>query len=784
MSKPTPLQRLKESRVFQALGVYLGMSWAAIGAVDLLESQFGLPDWIFTMTLILLLAGLIIVLATAWVQSLPSTTAAEEAGEIPSDWELAPAQALATLRSGRLPHLTWARAIIGGVFAFSLLFGGAGLYVVVTGDRLSFGPQEIGANEAAMGIAVLPFSVAGAELAVWREGMVDLLTAGLDGVGGLRTIDSRTVLARWHETVGDTEVVDLALALAAAGRTGARYALSGSAVALGPNVRLSADLYDLSDGSEVAQGSAEGPADSVLVLVDQLGMDLMRDFLEESGGQTLAPQRIAGLTTSSLPALRAFLEGEAHFRRGDLEDAIISMEEALQFDPTFSLALFRLYQAFGWVASVDGDRTQEVGDRLRANLKGLPARDQAILVADMAIGDGTVWDDREVEVLVELYPDDPEAWNVLGETHYHAMGPAQGGYARAREAFERARALSPGFLPYYYHAIEMAIAAGDGARARELLEAAYELAPEDDLRFQGYRFSLWAFVEATDAVAAADSLRVLKDAEWPELERFEEIPLMPAAMNRAWHLTVEPDLDLRDADFLEWAFDLSLATGRLDEALQHMRDFRQTEVTPLMPLEFLANQIVGGIPDDELDRALAPSVCGASEHPDVLCTTATALHGLDRGRVAEAKARAALDREIAAELFSEEDDDHAKDHLVGAMILEGVAAWTEGDRTRALAALDSATRTRRVSAGVWREAEYLEEEGYVRDAVAVLRTLDEMPVWAPFAHLRIAGLLERMGDRTRASKYYESALAAWVEADEGFEPKARAEEGLARTSRR
>ncbi len=116
------------------------------------------------------------------------------------------------------------------------------------------------------------------------------------------------------------------------------------------------------------------------------------------------------------------------------------------------------------------------------------------------------------------------------------------------------------------------------------------------------------------------------------------------------------------------------------------------------------------------------------------------------------------------------------------MILEGSLAWTENDRTTALATLDSATRTGRMSVGVWREAGYLVAEGYVQDAVAALRTLDEMEMWAPFAHLRIAELLEQMGERSESQTYYRSALAAWVEADEGFEPKARAEEGLTRVS--
>ena len=39
---------------------------------------------------------------------------------------------------------------------------------------------------------------------------------------------------------------------------------------------------------------------------------------------------------------------------------------------------------------------------------------------------------------------------------------------------------------------------------------------------------------------------------------------------------------------------------------------------------------------------------------------------------------------------------------------------------------------------------------------------------------------DRMGDIERASQHYEAALAAWGRADPDFEPKARAEAGLAR----
>lgn len=54
------------------------------------------------------------------------------------------------------------------------------------------------------------------------------------------------------------------------------------------------------------------------------------------------------------------------------------------------------------------------------------------------------------------------------------------------------------------------------------------------------------------------------------------------------------------------------------------------------------------------------------------------------------------------------------------------------------------------------------------------------PPWSPFAHLRAAEVLEATGDAPRAAELYRSALAAWVEAEEGFEPKDRAESGMGR----
>src|SRR5688572_16040913 len=264
MTKSSSLwERAKQARIVRIMAVYLGASWIVLQVSSTVVDAFKLPEWVLPTAIILMFVGLVVILATAWVQSLASTTAGENAGSLPKDWQIAPRDAFASLRRGRLPHLTWGRAIAGGVFMMALLFGGAGTYMGLTGNRIG-GPRTATASEAAEGIAVVPFEVRGQGLDIWREGMMDLLTHGLDGVGGFRTIDSRTLMARWRDNTTEGATADLSTTLKVAQATGARYALEGSVVGLGPAVRLAATIYDVDTRKEVARGQVEGPATDVL----------------------------------------------------------------------------------------------------------------------------------------------------------------------------------------------------------------------------------------------------------------------------------------------------------------------------------------------------------------------------------------------------------------------------------------------------------------------------------------------------------------------------------------
>src|SRR5687767_3202452 len=115
------------------------------------------------------------------------------------------------------------RPLVAGGAVLGLLLAGA-ITALVLRDRGGLAPADALAENAAPGLAVVPFSVNDPALERWEEGLVDLLSTNLDGAGGLRAIDSRTVLARWRELVPEGGVADLPTALEVARRSGGKYA--------------------------------------------------------------------------------------------------------------------------------------------------------------------------------------------------------------------------------------------------------------------------------------------------------------------------------------------------------------------------------------------------------------------------------------------------------------------------------------------------------------------------------------------------------------------------------
>ena len=228
---------------------------------------------------------------------------------------------------------------------------------------------------------------------------------------------------------GPTEGRDLARQLGAG-----RY-VTGELLEAGGHVQLSAYLHDVEESESTAQASAEGDTDELFDLFDELAVELLAGSMSAQGHRLEA---LAALTTPSIDAAKAYLEGERLMRGGMYREAAASYDAALAEDSLFPLAHYRKSIAADWIdahtARTDAERAAQFSDRL-------PPRDRALVEALRLRRNGRTSDSEQAfRAILHQYPDDVEALVQLGELYFHdnprrgrPMGAAMAPFRRVLE---------------------------------------------------------------------------------------------------------------------------------------------------------------------------------------------------------------------------------------------------------------------------------------------------------------------------------------------------------------
>jgi serine/threonine-protein kinase len=322
-------------------------------------------------------------------------------------------------------------------------------------------------------LAVAPFDVLEPSLPLWREGMGDVLSRTLDGAGPIRTVSPSVVLRRWSGRADRTSAEELGR------RTGAGLVVYGAVVPRGrDSVTLRAALLDRGGGTGKTDIEVSGKADRIGELADSLSIQALRVL---SSARAIGSVRRTSIGSKSLPALKAFLQGEQFYRRGLWDSALTRYDQAISADSTFALALVRMALVLGWNPPTAGayEPRDEYMRRAALHNHGLPARDSLLIVADsfrLAADEMPEAEDwarmwmrvsTAVEEAVRRYPEDPMVWYEHGEWRMsHEPWPIAAPPAVSLEAFARAIALDPGFGPAYEHMLELLLALGRPEEAR------------------------------------------------------------------------------------------------------------------------------------------------------------------------------------------------------------------------------------------------------------------------------------------------------------------------------
>ncbi len=327
-------------------------------------------------------------------------------------------------------------------------------------------------------IAIVPFTTSGAAVEGLGEGMVDLLGGSLDGVGEIRTIPSRQVMREWQRRADDGPP-GLDGAIAVARSVKAASVLTGSVVASGNTARLTAELYDLA-GKQLARAQVDGPADSILNLADQLAVGVLRNIWKSR--EPLPSANSSGITSASMPAIRAYLDGERFHRRGEWDSAQVSFERAVVADSTFALAWYKLANTMGWLGAYNNPKAGIASANAVRYSAALPERVRSILVAYQMFQHGDVAATDSMRAYTARHPQDADGWYLLGESQFHTKHMIPRPREELTAPFDRVLEIDSSLTPAAIHPFEMALLAGDSAAQRRYMSVFERAGAADELR--------------------------------------------------------------------------------------------------------------------------------------------------------------------------------------------------------------------------------------------------------------------------------------------------------------
>jgi serine/threonine-protein kinase len=528
-------------------------------------------------------------------------------------------------------------------------------------------------------IAVLPFSSGDADTSLTRLGrdLAVTISASLDGVGGVKAAD-RLLVATETAHKGSLSPADGA---ALARRLGARSVLRGTLVRAGDNVRLDAGLYDAANLAPLANGiSFTGHRDSIGLLTDSVAWALLRRIWQR--GEPPSPS-LAAVTTRSLPALRAFLDGERALGANQWEEARLAFRTAIAADSTFWLADFRYALAQFWL--LQPVLEPEIVQGLRDHRQLLPERERSLAEAFLTSGDSTDLRIERYRQVTERFPDYWPGWFLYGDMLFHFGSERGYDWTAAVEAFQRAVALNPRLVPALEH-IHQAAFGKDQAEAAWAAArlAEYGVPPPEDLLSRllvrvdraGGRIppELEGLADSLAARMVANDENLLQSGSLGLTVLQNGLPAVQLQLNerilKSSRLSSQVRTALQAADAWAWA-----ARGRWDSALTIIERAATQHPGILGPTKYAPAGLapVGGplLAVESYELAVIGAWLGA---------TAPALADQRRARAVSALAQLA-------------DEEPRRDGLGRMAWLDGILGFVRGDRQAIRAARRDASRS-------------------------------------------------------------------------------------------
>ncbi len=659
----------------------------------------------------------------------------------------------------------------------------AAVVTLAVGRTLVGRTPRHGGGEGQVRVAVFPFVVVGdSEYRYLGAGMTRLLSTELDGGGRLVTVSPAAIISA---VGGDGSSADLERQRAIASRLGAQAFVTGTAIAKGARLRLTAVMHSSTTrGPAMNEVVVEGPAMELTGLVDSLSVGLLIGDARPADRLV----RIAAATTPSIPALKSYLRGDRLFREGAYAAAAAEFDHATQLDPAFALAHYRCSLATLW-ADLPGTSTADHDAQALRYAGRLAPRDRELVLAYSAWRRGEAAEaERRYQALWSRYPDDVEAGFQMAETIFH-YGPLLGRpIDEARGIFLEVLRIDPTHRGARWH---LALLDGVPGRHAELAKDLAELSrsPVADVEVRGLTLRFEGKPLGGDSLVKAAAPGQLWSLAWRLAINLRDY----AGADEAFGLISRREAPVRFEGLRGQAL-LRLGRGRWSDAGASLA--AADRIGPLPSVLTLDGPVVNEVffpPPAEIEQlreaarsALARLDSTNAEGRTMRTTLVTAVGRLSLALHDSGGALAAL-----AALVRSGDS-------AAAQSLDAFLAFRAGRFEAALRDLDAARRPVWFGLAVggphlgqqterFLRGEVLLAQGKLEEALRWYGTfgefaLDDLPYLAR-AEQRRAEIYERLGRRAEAIKSLDRAVELWSDADPQRVPQAAdARRALARLS--
>ncbi len=769
---------LKRRRVFRVAAVYGAVGFGVLQLAEILVPVLELPPAVMRGIVLVLFLGFPVAIVLAWAfEKTPDgmkRTESAASGEI---------EAIAS--ESILKRWTPGLAAVAGTVL--LLVGGWWIF----GGEPDRGRSQITGDQPLDDsvLAILPFGTqVSPGVEYLGEGLVSLLSTAMDGAGDIRAVDSGGMLrvaSRDGYTPGDP-----ASAVRLASAFGAGLYVVGDIVEAGGRMQISATLNRVGDAKPLGEASAEGTADDVFEMVDELTAELLSGL---QGGPAARVQRIAGVTTSSLSALKAFLEGEGHFQRGQFAAGVESFRRAAQEDSLFALAHYRLSIAAEWnfqseLSLAAAEQAVRFSDRLAE-------RDQRLLSAFLTRRRGA---NAEAAVqyrsILGTYPDEMEAWLDLSEVLFHANPLYGRSFTESRETLTRVLEFDPNFSTGLIHLVRVAAYEGDAAAVDSISRKLLDLDPDPGrnlevatMRAIGMRDST-ALRSVVERFSAGDELGVALSS-WVAAMYGGDIETAGHAARALTEARRSPEA--RRLGYA-WLAHIAAARGQYGEADALLAELSGLSEGTALEYEALLANLPFVTPDEAKLRELVsrlerldPQSIETSTNPSALFTAHDPLHALFRAyllghlsaRLGEAEAAETYAADLTAMPPGPTEGSLPVDmgRSIRVEVLRGqgrlieALALIQENRSETWYAQTTASPLFCQIRERFVRAELLRELGRTDEAEEWYSTIGQLsPFSLPykaFSQFRLAEIRDARGDREGAAEAYAAFVEFWNDAD-------------------